>query len=160
MQTQQEKEPFNFDENGEPKVYKANQAHMQCPQSELSDEYGTPQEVANAMYYYDKKIDEPDCFLSSAISLLAVVQKGMSDKQAKLLEVTRVEDITGMKPWAEPLELANMVHHYLDWLRACEKRTWDSRPMNPMRGMLDACKKGLWVQGYTLLHYNEDPGRP
>ena len=155
----QEKEPYNFDKDGEPKVFKADKEQMKCPQSEISDEYGTVEEVANAMYYYDKKIDEPDCMIQNAISMLVIIQKGISNDKVKTLEIKRIEDTTGMHPWAEPLELANMVHHYLDWLRACQKRTWDNRRMNPMRGMLDACKKGLWIQGYTLLHYNEDPER-
>ena len=52
-----------------------------------------------------------------------------------------------------------MVHHYLDWLRATQKRTWDSRPLNPCRDMLDSSIKGMTVNSATLLHYDEDPER-
>jgi hypothetical protein len=155
-----EKEPWNCNKDGTEKIYKPDKEHMKCPQSEIPDEYGTPQEVANAMYYYDKKLEEPDCFITDSISMLVIIQKGISNESAKTLGITKPTVIEGMKPWGEPLELANMVHHYLDWLRATVKRKWDSRGLNPKRGMLDACKKGLWVQGFTLLHYNENPERP
>ena len=153
-------EPYQFDEKGEPKVFKADKDYMVCPQSELSDEYGTPQEVANAFYYYTELVGKNLDFFSNSISMLVGVQKGLSDERAKILGIKRPEK----KPYSEeiladPQELANMVHHYLDWLRATQKRTWDSRGLNPKKSMLKACEKGLWVQGFTLLHYHENPER-
>lgn len=141
------------------KPYRKDMDFSKCKQSELTDEYGTPQEIANAIYYYDKKIDEPDCFISNSISMLVIIQKGISDETAKTLGMTKPKDETGMRPIGTNLEIANLVHHYLDWLRATNKRTWDSRPLNPCRSMLDACLKGMTINSATPLHYDEGPER-
>ncbi len=153
-------EPYQFDEKGERKVFRADKDYMKCPQSESIDEYGTVQEVANAYYYYTDLVDADLDLCSDSISLLWMVQKGMSNERAKLLGVKKPEkNPYSDETLADPQELANMVHHYLDWLRATQKRTWDSRGLNPKKSMLKACEKGLWVQGMTLLHYNESPER-
>jgi len=56
-------------------------------------------------------------------------------------------------------EIANAVHHYIDWLRACEKRKWDTRSAPNALHMLLSCQKGMPVNHSTKLHYDEDPER-
>lgn len=141
------------------KQYRKDMDFSKCKQSEPTDEYGTSQEIANALYYYDKIIDTPSDLFSNSISMLVMVQRGMSDERAKILGVTKPNDTTGMKPLGTPQEIANMVHNYLDWLRATNKRTWDSRRLNSKREMLDACFKGMYVNSSTHLHYDEGPER-
>jgi len=55
--------------------------------------------------------------------------------------------------------VANAVHHYIDWLRATQKRTWDNRPMPNALKILLLCQKGMYINNSTLLHYHEDPKR-
>jgi len=128
-----------------------------CKQSEPTDEHGTPQEIANAIYYYDVRLE--DSFIRNSIHLLVTIQKGMSDESIKTLGITKPKDRTGMRSVGTPLGIANRVHHMLDWLRACNKRTWDSRPLNPSRHMLDSCIQGYTVNKYNKLHYDEHPER-
>lgn len=64
-----------------------------------------------------------------------------------------------MDEYGDAQAVANMVHHYIDWLRACEKRKWDTRPAPSALKMLLACQKGMIVNHATLLHYDEDPVR-
>lgn len=80
----------------------------------------------------------------------------MTDEEFKLTFLDhKLDDHDGMRKSGTPLEIANMVHHYLDWLRATNKRTWDSRGLNPSRQMLDACVKGMHINSATHLHYDE-----
>ncbi len=79
----------------------------------------------------------------------------MSDETIKNLGIKKPKN----KPVGTNLQIANLVHHYLDWLRATNKRTWDSRPLNSKRHMLDACLKGMTVNHATLLHYDENAER-
>lgn len=157
-----EKEPWNYNADGTEKIYKADKEHMKCPQSEPTDVYGTPQEIYNAYCYYNEKLKDGTDLFSNSISLLVAIQKGISKDKFKhiVFEKPKPRYIDDkMRELAEPQELANMVHHYLDWLRATCKRTWDSRPLNPKRGMFDACFKGLYINSATHLHYHEDPER-
>ncbi len=156
-----QKEPWNFNANGTPKNYGGGKERMKCPQSEPTDEYGTAKEVANALFYYDKKIDEPDCFITNSIAMLVIIQKGLSDESAVNLGIKKPENkyVNGKHEIGSPLAIANLVHHYLDWLRASSKRTWDSRGLNPKRQMLNVCFKGMYVNSSTLLHYHENPKR-
>lgn len=157
-----EKEPWNYNEDGTEKIYKADKEYMKCPQSEPTDVYGTPQEIYNAYCYYDKKIDTDEDFTSNSIQLLQAIQAGISIEKSSSIkfEKPKARYIDGeMRELAEPQELANMVHHYLDWLRATNKRTWDNRPLNPKKSMFDACFKGLYINSATLLHYHENPER-
>lgn len=155
-----QKEPWNYSKDGTERIFKADKEYMKCPQSEPIDEYGTVQEVANAYYYYTDLVDKNLDLCSNSISVLWMVQKGMSNERAKILGVKKPEkNPYSEDKLAEPQELANMVHHYLDWCRATQKRTWDSRGLNSKKSMLKACEKGLWIQGLTLLHYHEDPER-
>ena len=69
-------------------------------------------------------------------------------------------------PQSEPMDeygdaqsVANAVHQTLDWLRACKKRKWDTRPQNDAIDILELCQKGLIINDATFLHYDEDPER-
>ena len=42
------------------KPYRKDMDWSVCKQAEPTDEYGTPKEIANALFYYDKKIDEQE----------------------------------------------------------------------------------------------------
>lgn len=148
-----EKQPFQFTKQGFPKKYKADKEYMKCPQSELTDEYGTPKEIANALFYcYDRL--ETDTF-SNLLNLLLWVQRGLADDKIKHLAVEKPKQVKV----ATDQEIANKVHHTIDWLRACQKRTCDNRPMNPKKQMLEYCLKGLYINPSTLLHYDEKPER-
>ena len=139
------------------KPYSPDMDFSQCKQAEPTDKYGTLEEITNAFYYYDKILDTPADHTFDSIDLLQTIQKGIPATDAKILGIKKPELKGWEKPIAKPQELANMVHHYLDWLRATAKRKWDNRPLNPKRHMLDACKKGLYVTKVTHLHYDEDP---
>lgn len=134
-----------------------------CKQSEPTDEHGTPAEIFNAMCYYDVYLESSKSrlpIIQNSIQLLAIIQKGMSDEEFKKTFLEHnLDDHHGMRKSGTPLEIANMVHHYLDWLRATNKRTWDSRGLNPSRQMLDACVKGMHINSATKLHYDEGPER-
>ncbi len=138
--------------------YRPDMDWTMCKQSELTDEYGTIEEIFNAVCYFDVRLDrEP---IHNSIHLLVNCQRGMSDKKLELWNIPKkLDDHHGMRKPADPQEIANMVHHYLDWLRACNKRDWDSRPLNPSRDMLDACVKGHYVDKHNELHYDEPKER-
>lgn len=153
---------MDLDENGKReswgyKPYSKDMDFSKCKQAEPTDEYGTSQEIANAIYYYDVKLE--DSFFTNSISLLVGIQKGISSEIIKRQGIKKSDDHHGMRPIGTPQEIANLVHHYLDWLRATNKRTWDSRPLNSMRSMLDACLKGMTINSATELHYDESPER-
>lgn len=157
-----EREPWNYNEDGTEKIYKPDKEHMKCPQSDFCDEYGTPEEIYNAYCYYNDKVKEGTDLFSNSITLLLGIQRGLSKEKTKhlIIEKPKARYINDeMRELAEPQELANMVHHYIDWLRATVKRTWDNRGLNPKKGMFDACFKGMYVNHATLLHYHENPER-
>jgi len=140
------------------KPYKPDMDFNLCKQSELTDEYGTVEEIFNAMCYYDIKLE--DSAIQNSIQLLQRIQKGIpNDIFEKTMLPHKLSDRNGMRKSGTPLQIANLVHHYLDWLRATNKRTWDSRGLNPSRGMLDSCVKGLLVNKYNYLHYDESAER-
>jgi hypothetical protein len=92
--------------------------------------------------------------------LLRTIQKGISDEIfEKTFLPKKLDDHHGMRKPGTKLQIANRIHHYLDWLHATNKRKWDSRGLNPSRQMLDSCVKGLTVNKYNPLHYDEDPER-
>lgn len=139
------------------KPYSKDMDFSQCKQSEPTDQYGTPEEIKNAIYYYDVYLNKAHCY--NSIQLLVLIQKGMSNEEFAKHSLLVPDDHHGMRKIGEPQEIANKVHHALDWLRASNKRDWDHRPLNPMRDMLDYCIKGQIVNKYNPLHYDEDPKR-
>jgi len=152
----------DYNADGSPAIYVPDAEKMKCPQSEPTDKYGTPQDIYNAYCYYNEKLKVNEDLFSNSISLLVGLQKGISTEKFKHLRLEKPKPRyinEQMQELAEPQELANMVHHYLDWLRACNKRTWDSRGLNSKREMFDACFKGLYINSATLLHYDENPER-
>lgn len=129
-----------------------------CKQSEPTDEYGTVPEIFNAICYYDIKLESSP--IINSIELLKAIQRGISnDLFKKTFLPHNLDDQHGMRKSGTPTAIANMVHHYLDWLRATNKRTWDSRELNPSRQMLDGCVKGMYLNSATHLHYDENPER-
>jgi len=140
------------------KPYKPDMDWSLCQQSEPTDEHGTKEEIFNAMCYYDFHLQTSS--ITNSIQLLSTIQKGIPDDVFKKTCLPHnLDDRNGMRKSGTPLQIANLVHHYLDWLRATNKRTWDSRGLNPSRGMLDSCVKGLNVNKYTHLHYDEPKER-
>lgn len=65
-----------------------------------------------------------------------------------------------MDEYGDAQSVANAVHFYLDWLRACQKRKWDGRPQPSAIHMLTRCQKGIFINDATNLHYHEDSERP
>lgn len=128
-----------------------------CKQAEPTDEYGTSEEIKNAIFYYDVYLEKSFCY--NSIQLLVLIQKGMSDEKFKKYNLSNPDNRHGMRKIGDAQEIANKVHTALDWLRATEKRKWDRRPLNPMRQMLDYCIIGSIVNEYNELHYDEDPER-
>jgi hypothetical protein len=127
-----------------------------CRQAEPTDEYGTVEEVYNAICYWDLYLEVK--FVGNAEQMLTMIQKGMpNDIFERSCVKLELDDHHGTRKPADPQEIVYMVHHYLDWVRATSKRTWDSRGMNPTRQMFDACVKGLYLNSATHLHYDEDP---
>jgi len=145
------------------KPYKADMDFSLCKQSEPTDKYGTKEEIFNAICYYDVYLGNQYCkfpIIQNSIQLLLAIQKGMSDDEFEKTGVAhKLDDHHGMRKPGTPLQIANLIHHYLDWLRATNKRTWDSRGLNPSRQMLDSCVKGLHVDKHNHLHYDESPER-
>lgn len=140
------------------KPYKPDMDFSLCKQAEPYDKYGTKEEIFNAMCYYDIKLE--DSTILNSIELLKAIQRGIPDDVfEKTMLPHKLGDRNGMRKSGTPLQIANLVHHYLDWLRATNKRKWDTRGLNPSRGMLDACVKGLHVDKTNHLHYDEDPER-
>lgn len=140
------------------KSYKQDLDFSLCKQSEPTDQYGTKEEIFNAMCYYDIKLEESP--ILNSIELLKAIQKGITDEVFKKTMLPhKLDDHHGMRKPGTPLQIANLVHRYLDWLRATNKRTWDSRGLNPSRQMLDFCVKGLTVNKYNKLHYDEPVGK-
>lgn len=136
-------EPWNYEPNGKPKQYVPDDSQMKCPRSLPDDKYGTAQEIAKSVAWYIEFIERNNLELN-AIQVLRECQSGFW---------VRGKDIPDIE---DAQQIANAVHHYLDWLRACQKRKWDNRPMNPAIRMLEACKKGLIINDATPLHYDED----
>lgn len=145
------------------KPYRKDMDFSLCKQSEPTDEYGTKEEIFNAMCYYDIMLESPNLplpIIQNSIQLLKIIQKGIPDKVFKKTMLShKLDDHHGTRKPGTPLQIANKVHHMLDWLRATNKRTWDSRGLNPSRQMLDACVIGHTVNKYNDLHYDEDPNR-
>lgn len=136
------------------KDYSPDMDFTHCRQSEPTDEYGTVKEIFNAMCYYDIKLE--DSTIQNSIQLLRIIQKGITDDRfEKTCLPHKLDDHHGMRKPGTPTAIANQVHNYLDWLRATNKRTWDSRGLNPSRQMLDSCVKGMYLNSATLLHYDE-----
>ncbi len=145
------------------KNYKPDMNFSLCKQSEPTDKYGTVKEVFNAICYYDVYLESIHCrlpIIQNSIELLAIIQKGMTDEEFEKTGVPhKLDDHHGMRKPGTPTVIANLVHHYLDWLRATNKRKWDSRGLNPSRQMLDSCVKGMYLNSATHLHYDEPPER-
>ncbi len=140
------------------KDYSPDMDFTHCMQSEPTDEHGTVDEIFNAMCYFDIKLESSS--IINSIHLLRTVQKGITDERfEKTCYPHKLDDHHGMRKSGTPQAIANMVHHYLDWLRATNKRKWDSRGLNPSRGMLDACVKGMYLNHATELHYDESAER-
>lgn len=135
------------------KNYKADMDFSHCKQSEPNDKHGTPEEVRNACFYYwDKMKNRPeDMFLTNSISLLMACQQGLSSEKFKHIKFLKPERIKV----GTAQEIANTIHHSLDWLRATNKRLWDDRPLNSMEQMLESAIKGHIVNEYNELHYDE-----
>ncbi len=142
-------QPWNYEPNGTPKQYVADKEKMRCPQSEMADQYGTPHEITNAIFYSYERL-ETDIF-SDSLALLLWIQRGVADDKIKHLAITKPK----LREIGTEQEIANAVHHYIDWLRACVKRKWDTRPMNPKKQMLEICLKGMYINDATELHYDE-----
>ena len=141
------------------KNYSHDMDFSHCMQSEPTDKHGTVDEIFNAMCYYDVFLEESTC-RDNSIHLLKTIQKGISDENFTNTGLSKkLDNHYGMRKPANPQEIANLVHNYLDWLRATNKRTWDSRGLNPSRQMLDSCVKGLYLNSATFLHYDEDSKR-
>jgi len=140
------------------KPYNKDMNFTLCKQSELTDEYGTKEEIFNAMCYYDIKLE--DSSITNSIQLLLTIQKGIPDDIFKKTCLPhKLDDHHGMRKSGTSLQIANGVHNALDWLRATNKRTWDSRGLNPSRQMLDSCVKGMTINHATHLHYDEPKER-
>lgn len=140
------------------KNYKPDMDFSLCKQSEPTDEYGTVKEIFNAVCYWDIYLETK--FTGNAIDLLAAIQKGIPDDVFERTCVPhKLDDHHEMRKPGTPTAIANNVHHYLDWLRASNKRTWDTRGLNPSRQMLDSSIKGLYLNSATHLHYDESPER-
>ena len=138
--------------------YRPDMDFSQCKQSEPNDEYGTVEEIYNAMRYYDLHVLN---YKYNSILLLKDIQKGLSDEKLKQLGdgLSKLDDNNGMIKIGTPQNIANKVHNSLDWLRATDKRKWDTRGLNPCRQMLDYCKSGTYLNSATFLHYDEDSER-
>ena len=137
------------------KRYVSDKEQMKCPQSEPNDEYGTIEEVQRAAFYQYENLINKTLLFSNSINMLYWIQRGLSKDKCPSLVIPKPKNI----PVGTPLEIANHVHQTLDWLRACQKRKWDGRPMNPCSEILPYCIKGLHVNSATDLHYDEDPER-
>lgn len=135
------------------KDYSPDMNFSHCKQSEPTDEHGTPKEIANAIFFYDVHLHEAHFY--HAVDMMVTIQKGMSDEEFLKSGVGKPDDQHGMRKPGTPQDIANKVHHSLDWLRATQKRKWDTRGMNPMRQMLDYAIKGQIVNEYNELHYDE-----
>lgn len=140
------------------KNYSPDMNFSHCKQSEPTDKHGTIDEIFNAVCYYDIYLDKGNFY--NAVDMMVTIQRGMSDEEFEksFLDKT-LDDHHGMRKPATHQNIANKVHHTLDWLRATSKRKWDSRGMNPMRQMLDYVVTGQIVNEYNELHYDESPER-
>lgn len=136
------------------KDYSSDMDFSHCKQSEPTDKHGTIEEIYNAVCYYDVYLSKAFCY--DSIQLMVKIQEGMSDEdfEKSYLDKT-LDDQNGMRKPASPQDIANKVHHSLDWLRATNKRKWDTRGLNPMRQMLDYVVTGQVVNEYNKLHYDE-----
>lgn len=140
------------------KDYSPDMDFSHCKQSKSTDKYGTVKEIFQAILVYDTYMNLSCC--TNSIQLLVKIQAGMNDKEFEKYDyLTKLDDKHGMRKPAKPQEIANKVHSALDWLRATNKRKWDTRGLNPMRQMLDYCVVGKSVDEYNELHYDEDPIR-
>ena len=138
--------------------YKPDMDWTHCMQSEPTDEHGTVDEIFNAICYYDVNLETSNA--PNSIELLKAIQKGIPDDRFKKTYLPhKLYNNNGCLKIGTPLQIANNIHHYLDWLRATDKRTWDHRGLNPMRQMLDFCKKGMSLNTSTFLHYDERADR-
>lgn len=136
------------------KNYKPDMDWTHCKQSEILDEHGTVKEIFNAICFYDIMLEKTPFY--HAVDMLVTIQKGMSDEVFLKSGLShKLDDHHGMRKPGTPTEIANKVHCALDWLRATQKRKWDTRGMNPMRQMLDYSIKGLYLNHATHLHYDE-----
>ncbi len=134
--------------------YKPDMNWSLCNQSEPDDKHGTVEEIFNAMCYYDIRLE--DSTIQNSIQCLRIIQKGITnDIFEKTCLPHKLDDHYGMRKSGDHQAIANAVHHQLDWLRATNKRTWDSRGLNPSRQMLDSCVKGVYLNSATYLHYDE-----
>ncbi len=77
----------------------------------------------------------------------------------KDMDFSKCEQSEPTDEYGTPQEIANAVHHMLDWCRAVEKRKWDTRPPNNPISILKQCQKGIIVDKYNHLHYDEDSER-
>jgi len=140
------------------KNYKPDMDFTHCLQSEIDDEYGTVEEIYNAICYYDLKLESS--LLQNSLQMLKTIQKGISnDRFEQTCFPHKLDDHHGMRKPATPIQIANKVHSTLDWIRATRKRKWDTRDMNPMRQILDYSIKGLQLNSATHLHYDESAER-
>ena len=64
-----------------------------------------------------------------------------------------------MDTYGTPQEIANAVHHNLDWLRASGSRPSDHRSPPSAVTMLEICQRGTTLNSATHLHYDEEPER-
>lgn len=149
-----DKEPYNFNTDGLPKIYKPNYMYMACPQAESWDRYGTIEDIERAAFYQYEHLKNGTLLFTNAINMLWWIQKGLTKEDySGVIEKPKGIEIGSSQ------EIANKVHHTLDWLRAVQKRTWDTRPMNSCERILPYVLKGLYINSATLLHYNENPER-
>lgn len=135
------------------KAYKPDMDFSLCKQSEPTDKYGTPDEIANACAFFQAGFGSA----SDSIDMLVRIQKGMSDEQLQMFDVKKLKRKIGVI--GTPLMIANHVHTTLDWLRATRKRKWDGRPLNTKEHILPYVMKGMTINHATHLHYDEDPER-
>jgi len=151
--------PSEYRERWGTENYRADMDFSLCRQTEPTDKFGTPEDIRNACFYgWDVLINNPNnALFSTSISLLVWCQKGLSKK--KFPSVIEAISVPKNIEIGNDQNIANAVHHNLDWLRACLKRTWDGRPINPMKQMLEASIKGQVVNKYNALHYDEKEDR-
>lgn len=140
------------------KDYNPDMDFSHCKQSAPTDRYGTVDEIFNAVCYYDVYLCKFYCY--NSIQLMVKIQKGITDEYFEKLYLDKtLDDQHGMRKSGTPQNIANKVHHSLDWLRATNKRKENTRGLNPMRQMLDYVVTGQIVNEYNELHYDESAER-
>ena len=131
------------------KNLKSDMDFSHCLQSEITDEYGTPEEISNACAFFKAGLG----FAVDSIHMLVKIQKGMSDEQVEGLGIEKLKREIGKI--GTPIMIANHVHQTLDWMRATRKRKWDGRPLNSQEHILEYVMKGIQLNHATHLHYDE-----